>query len=107
MSIRSLEQLEEDLREDQELNKQTMSELDELFGGSSFQKKENMNSTTWQTSKGTVKAQFDIDNTTYNYSCYITDTEGTYNMSRKGDRTTATDSAIAMLEELEDYLNKE
>lgn len=99
-----LEELEEDLKEEQAENFAILDELTQLFDGADFKRVEEMNNISFQDSTDDVKAQFTVDNTTYNFTCYITKTDdNSFNYSRKGNKHQAIDAAEKFLGEYEDW----
>lgn len=87
--IISLAQLEEDLQEREEERNSIIAELDSMFEEAEFMKAEKLNTISYGKNGETYKAMFSIDNTTYNYTCYISDETGEEetNFSLKGPQS--------------------
>lgn len=101
-TIKSLEELQEDLQEVQAEKDAIVAELDELFGDAGFKKLDKMNNISYQLTKKEFKAQFSIEDTSFNYSCYITtDGDNSFNYTAKGTMDGITKAAYKFLEELD------
>lgn len=97
-------ELEDALLEKQSIRREVLSEVSSLFDDAGFVKKEKQNTIFFQTSTKRTKALFSIDNTTYNYECYITtggDNSSSY--SAKGGIDDLADAAIKFVEQYADF----
>lgn len=105
-NIISFEELEEALSDKVQKQKEVLSEVSSLFDDAGFFNTEQKNNITFQSTKRDVKALFSIDNTTYNYSYYIT-TEGdnSTNYSGKGNIDGVVDAAYKFIEQYSDIVD--
>lgn len=103
-TLKTLEELQEDLQSVQAEKDAIISELDELFKDAGFKKIDKMNNISYQLTEFEFKAQFSIEDSTFNFSCYIT-TEGdnSFNYTAKGTMMNVVNGAHKFLEEL-DYV---
>lgn len=101
-TIKSLEELQEDLQAVQAEKDAIITELDELFKDAGFKKIDKMNNISYQLTEFEFKAQFSIEDTTFKFSCYIT-TEGdnSFNYTAKGTMDNVVAGAHKFLEELD------
>lgn len=98
-------ELEKDLREKQASNSAVLTELDSLFASSDFERTDDMNHISFQASEGNIKAQFSLDNSTYSFTCYISEVDNnSFNYSRKGTKYQAVEAAEKFLAEYDDCI---
>lgn len=99
-----LEELEEDLKEEQAENNAILTELEELFDETDFERVDDMNHISFQASSGDIKAQFSLDNSEFTFTCYISEVDdNSFNYSRKGTKHQAIDAAEKFLAEYDDW----
>lgn len=97
--------LEEDIREEQAANSAVLAELDSLFANSDFKRTDDMNHISFQASEGSIKAQYSLDNSTYSFTCYISEVDNnSFNYSRKGTKYQAVEAAEKFLAEYDDCI---
>ena len=98
-------ELEKDIREEQAANSAVLAELDSLFANSDFKRTDDMNHISFQASEGNIKAQFSLDNSTYSFTCYISEvTNNSFNYSHKGTKYQAVEAAEKFLAEYDDCI---
>lgn len=103
-NIISLEELEEDLKEEQAENNAVLTELEDLFADSDFERVDDMNHISFQASSGDIKAQFSLDNSEFTFTCYISEVDdNSFNYSRKGTKHQAVAAAEKFLAEYDDW----
>ena len=104
---KSIEELQEDLQQEQDEKDAIITELDSLFSDAGFRKLDKMNNICYQQTKGDYKAQFSIEDTSFNYSCYITTTgDNAINYTAKGTMDGILKSAYKFIAELNDVLEE-
>lgn len=97
---------EEALLEKKSEQQAVLSEVESLFEDAGFIQKENQNTISFQSSTNDIKALFSIDNTTYNYECYITtEGENSSNYSAKGNIDGLVDAAFKFVEQCADVFD--
>ncbi len=96
----TLEELEDNLQEKDEQQKGVEEELSNLFDNAGFTRVDKPNNFSFESHVKDAKALFTVDNSTYNYTAYIS-TEGTnsFNYSVKGNIDGATDAALKFIEQ--------
>ncbi len=103
--IKSLEELQEDLQEEQAEKDAIIAELDSLFDDAGFRKLDKMNNICYQQTKSSYKAQFSVEDTSFNYSCYITTNgDNAINYTAKGTQDGMVKAAYKFISELNDVL---
>ena len=92
----TLEELIEDLDDKKRAQDELIAELDELFKDTNMLKDESNNFFNWGYGDKDTKAMFSVDNTSYNFKCYISagDEETGSNYSAKGTMSDAYDGAV-------------
>lgn len=105
----TLEELIEDLDEKKQAQDELIAELDELFADTNMLKDESDNFFNWGYGDKDTKAMFSVDNTSYNFKCYISsgDDESGSNYSAKGTMNNAYDGAVKFLQAADDILSGE
>lgn len=104
--IKSLEELQEDLQEEQAEKDAIIDEIDSLFDDAGFRKLDKMNNICYQQTKSSYKAQFSIEDTSFNYSCYITTSgDNAINYTAKGTMDGIVKAAYKFIAELNDVLD--
>lgn len=104
--IKSIEELQEDLQEEQAEKDAIIDELDSLFDDAGFRKLDKMNNICYQQTKSEYKAQFSIEDTSFNYSCYIsTNGDNAISYTAKGTMDGIVKAAYKFVAELNDILD--
>lgn len=101
--MRTLEDLETELKEEAAEQEAILNAVTELFTNAGFERFDRKNNYNFETSASHFKALFSIDNTTYNYTGYVTQ-EGSNSASYsvKGDQSGIESAAEKFLIAFED-----
>lgn len=105
----TLEELIVDLDEKKQAQDELIAKLDELFADTDMLKDESDNFFNWGYGDTDTKAMFSVDNTSYNFKCYISsgDDESGSTYSAKGTMDNAYDGAVKFLQAADDILSEE